>query len=103
MVLKPINAITTNAINFLILLDCFWINLSLKKRDLVCVCTVIKKNNNLRIPKLSRADLCETNSEAEMMRVDAVDFSQKLWIGKHLIAKYWNALLKVNYIRVLVE
>ena len=68
-------------------------------RDLVRVSTVFKKNNNLRIQTyLSQTFVKQVlyrheHPESEMMRVDAVDFSQKLWIGKHQIIKYDKRVL----------
>ena len=49
-------------------------------RDLIRVSTVFKKNNNLRIQTYLEQTFvkqildCHKHTEAEMMRVDAVDF-----------------------------
>ena len=68
-------------------------------RDLVRVSTVFKKNNNLGIQTYLAQTFVKQvlyrheHAEAEMMRIDAVDFSQKFWIGKHQIVKYDKCVL----------
>ena len=67
-------------------------------RDLVRVSTVFKKNN-LRIQTYLGQTFVKQilnrhkYAEAKMMRVNAVDFSQKFWIGKHQIVKYDKRVL----------